>query len=172
MADNVKVNISEKNGIDLDFTEEYELISENIPFDNSVNGFTANDIQGAIEEIGASASPGFSFGRSGNVSTNSWLRRPGNVSSNRAGVTIPINNPQIVSVACSNRNTDNYTVSIYEHDGNQTNLTLLGSVNVVNSTSSIFPVTLSATKGKQLAVRITAGNARDIGVDLVLVGSN
>lgn len=147
-------------------------VAESIPFDNDSNGFSSDNVQDAIEEIGASASPGFSFGRSGTVSTNSWLRRPGNVPSNRAGVTIPIDNPEIISVACSNRNVDNYTISVYEHDGNQTNLTLLGSVSVVNATGGIFPVSFSATKGKQLAVRITAGSARDIGVDLVLVGNN
>lgn len=147
-------------------------VAESIPFDNDSNGFSSDNVQDAIEEIGASASPGFSFGRSGKVSTNSWLRRPGNVPSNRAGVTIPIDNPEIISVACSNRNVDNYTISVYEHDGNQTNLTLLGSVSVVNATGGIFPVSFSATKGKQLAVRITAGSARDIGVDLVLVGNN
>jgi len=172
MADKTKVAILERNGQELDQWEEYELNAENVPFDNTSNGFTSTDLQGAVEEIGASASPGFSFGRSGNVSNGSWLRRPGNVPSNRAGVTIPINNPEIISVSCSNRNVDNYTISVYEHDGNSSNLVLLGSVSVVNSTGGIFPVSFIATQGKQLAVRLTSGNVRDIGVDLVLVGSN
>lgn len=172
MADDVKVLIVEKNGVELEFREELALEAQNVVFDNSSNGFASDDLQGAVEEIGASASPGFSFGRSGNVSVNSWLRRPGNVPSNRAGVTIPINNPEIISVSCSNRNVDNYTVSIYEHEGNQSNLTLLGSINVINSTGGTFPVSFMATQGKQLAVRLTSGTVRDLGVDLVLVGNN
>jgi hypothetical protein len=148
-------------------------IAEDVEFDNSTNGFASTDVQSAIEENQASASPGFSFGRPGNVSANTWLRRPGNVSSNRAGVTVSINNPVIVSVAVSNRNIETYTIEIYEHEGNQVNLTLLGSVNIVAARGGIFPVNITATQGRQLAVRLgssVGGTTRDIGVDLVLKG--
>lgn len=57
MADNVKVIIAERNGVELDYNEEYELIAENIPFDNSTNGFTAADVQEAIEEAAESSTP-------------------------------------------------------------------------------------------------------------------
>jgi len=150
-------------------------VAEEIPFDNDSNGFLSEDVQGAIEEIGASASPGFSFGRSGTLNQNTWLRRPGNVPSNRAGVTIGINNPIITSVACANRNVETYEVEIYEHEGNSVNLTLLGTVTVVGKTSDVFTVNFPATKGKQLAVRLgntSTGNVRDLGVDLQLIGSN
>ncbi len=173
MADNVKVQISEKNSVELEFHEEYELIAENIPFDNSTNGFTGDNIQTAIEESGASASPGFSFGRSGNVSAGTWLRRPGNVPSNRAGVTVPIDNPIISEVSCSNRNIDTYTLEIYEHEGNRVNESLLGSVTVTSARGDTFSVNLTATKGKQIAVRLASGggSVRDLGVDIVIKGN-
>ncbi len=151
------------------------LVAEEIPFDNDGNGFSSEDVQGAIEEIGASASPGFSFGRNGSLSQNTWLRRPGNVPSNRAGVTIGIANPVIVSVACANRSVETYTVEIYEHEGNQVNLTLLGSVTVTAATSDTFTVNFPATQGRQLAVRLgptATGNVRDLGVDVTLVGNS
>lgn len=174
MVDNVKVKITEKNGQELEFDEEYELIAENIPFDNTSNGFSSDNLQGAIQEIGASASPGFSFGRNGSLSRNTWLRRPGNVPSNRAGVTVDITNPVVTKIAVANRNVETFEVEIYEHEGNQVNLTLLGTVNVVNNTSQIFNVNFPATQGRQLAVRLgntSTGNVSDLGVDITLIGT-
>ena len=151
------------------------VVAESIPFDNSGNSFNADSVQDAIEEVGASASPGFSFGRNGALSAPTWLRRPGNVPSNRAGVTIPIANPVITQISCSNRNIETYDVRIYEHDGNEVNLTLLTTVSVVAARGGVFSVSVSATEGKQLAARLwssSSGNIRDLGVDVVLVGDN
>lgn len=148
-------------------------IAEEIPFDNDSNGFASEDVQGAIEEIGASASPGFSFGRNGSLSQNTWLRRAGNVPSNRAGVSVAISNPVVVKLACANRSTETYDVEVYEHEGNQVNLTLLGTVTVTNTTGGIFNVNFPVTQGRQLAVRLgstSTGNVRDLGVDLILTG--
>jgi len=173
MADNVKVLIAEKNGVELEFQEELELIAGNVPFNNVSNGFNSSDIQGAIEESGASASPGFSFGRSGRVGGGTWLRRPGNVPSNRAGVTIPINNPIVSEVSCSNRNTDTYVLEIWEHEGNLTNSVLLGTVTVTNSRGGVYSVNFPTSKGKQLAIRLASGGGfvRDLGADVVVKGN-
>ena len=149
-------------------------VAESVPFDNSTNGFVSDNVQDAIEEVGASASPGFSFGRAGNLSSNTWLRRPGGVPSNRAGVTIPISNPTITKVSCSNRNIETYDIEIFEHDGNQVGITSLGTVSVVAARGGTFTVSFSATEGRQLAARLVnaVGNVRDLGVDVVLVGGN
>lgn len=173
MADNVKIIITEKNGTELEFNEELELTAENVVFDNAGNGFSSTDIQGAIEESGASASPGFSFGRSGNVSAGTWLRRPGNVPSNRAGVTIPIENPVVAEVSCSNRNIDTYTLEIWEHEGDLTNDNLLGTVTVTAARGDVFTVNFPSSKGKQIAVRLASGggSVRDLGADVVIKGS-
>lgn len=151
-----------------------DIIAIAIPFDNDDNGFTADNVQEAIEEIGASASPGYSFGRSGNLSQNTWLRRPGNVLSNRTGVTVDINNPIVTKVAVSNRSNETFEVQVYEHEGDEVNLTLLGTVTVNNDTGGIFEVSFPCTRGRQLAVRLgstSSGNVRDIGADLTLVGA-
>lgn len=55
MADVVKVGILEKNGVEIDQVEEHLLLAEEVPFDNSTNGFTATLTQGAIEEAKASS---------------------------------------------------------------------------------------------------------------------
>ena len=150
-----------------------DLNAEAVEFDNTGTGFAADNVQDALTEVGASASPGFSFGRAGNLSANSWLRRPGNVPSNRAGVTINISSPTVTKVACANRNVETFDVEIYEHDGNAAGLTLLGTVSVVAATSDSFNVNFPATEGRQIAVRLGStftGNVRDLGVDLTLIG--
>ena len=151
-------------------------VAESIPFDNETNGFTADNVQEAIEEARISsggASPGFSFGRNGVVFTGSWLRRPGNVLSNRAGVTVDIGSPVITRVAVSNRNIDSFIVQIFEHEGDSINLTFLGQVLINNARGGIFSVNFPVTQGRQLAVRLFSGfftTVRDIGVDIILEG--
>lgn len=174
MVDHVKVLIAEKNGQELEFKEEYELEAINIPFNNTGTGFEGETVQDAIQEVGASASPGFSFGKSGLCNDGDWMSRAGDVPSNRTGVTIGIDNPVVYQVACSNRSIDTYTITIYEHDGNQVNINTLGSVTVTNDTGGIFNVNFPATKGMQIAVKLTdsQGFVRDIGVDLFLKGNN
>ena len=172
---NPKFSILEIDGTELDIATEYEPQAEDIAFDNVGTGFAADTVQEALTEVGASASPGFSFGRSGNLSSGTWLRRPGNVPSNRAGVTIPIANPIITKISCSNRNIETYEVEIYEHEGNEVNLTLLATISITAARGGVFPVLVSATEGKQLAARLgntAANNVRDVGVDIVLTGDN
>lgn len=172
---NPKFLIGEIDGVETDVATEYEPKADDVAFDNSNTDFNATTVQEALVETGASASPGFSFGRSGSLAQNTWLRRPGNVPSNRAGVTIKINNPIVTGVSCANRNVETYDVEIYEHEGNELNLTLLGVVTVIAATSDTFNVSFPATQGRQLAVRLgntSSGNVRDLGVDLELRGNN
>jgi hypothetical protein len=53
MAD-VKVLVGEIDGVEFGGPVEYVLQSEDVPFDNSSNGFTADNVQGAIEEAAGS----------------------------------------------------------------------------------------------------------------------
>lgn len=173
MADETKVLIAEKNGIELQYSEEYPLDGENIRYEGSSPESIKEIVDNLSATAAVSASPGFSFGRNGSVSAGTWLRRPGNVPSNRAGVTIPIENPIIREVSCSNRNIDTYTLEIYEHEGNLVNDVLLGSVTVTGARGGTFSVNFAATKGKQIAVRLASGggSVRDLGADIVIKGS-
>ena len=152
--------------------DKFNQVAKSIPFDNSTNGFTATELQSAIEEIGASASPGFSFGR-GSAGAGTWLNRVGEIPSNRAGVTIGINNPLITNVYTSTEDLQTYTLGVYQHDGNSINLSLLGTVSVTNARVGNFQVSFTATKGKQLAVKVISATAsiNNIGVDLILKGN-
>lgn len=149
-------------------------VARSIFFDNSSNGFSSNNVQNAIEEIGSSASPGFSFGREGSSGAGTWLRRVGNIESNRTGVPVPIASPRLVKIACGTENIATYSVGIYQHEGNSVNLTLLTTVSVVSSRFQTFNVNVAAAEGKQIAARCTAtsgGNPKNLGVDIVIKGS-
>lgn len=174
MADDVKVKITERNGVELEFDEELALEAQNVVFDPTGSDLVSTDVDAALKElddqVGVSASPGFSWGRSGNLSTNTWLQNDG-VSSNRAGRTVNLVDPFITAVSVANEDINTFTVTFYEHDGDSINLSIIGSVNIVAARSLQAFVNLPVTQGKQLAVRITAGDAKNVVVGLQLSGS-
>ena len=149
--------------------DQYSQVAESVPFDNDNNDFTSDDVQGAIEEIGASASPGFSFGRSGNASTGSWLLNEG-VPSNRAGRYVFTTSPKLVEIFVSSENIDTYTISIYEHEGDEVNLTLLDTLSITAARGGQKISNVAITSGRQLAIRVTAGSARNVVAGLILKG--
>lgn len=176
MVDRVKVKIEEKNGAELEYGEEYALDAENLYFDSSnLPDIDDDNLQDVVETIatsvGASASPGFSFGRSANVGSNSWLLITGSVPSNKTGVPVAITNAEITLVSVGNENIGTFDVSIYEHEGGEVNLTLLTTVSVIANRTQNFSISVPVTTGRQLAARVTSGSAKNIGVSLQLKGS-
>lgn len=151
--------------------DEFQQVAKSVPFDNSSNGFSATDVQGAIEEIGASASPGFSWGRAGGLLASTWLQVDGGVPSNSAGRYVPINNPVVVNVFCSSDTTSTFTITFYQHDGNSVNLTSIGTMTVTSATGGQQTVNWPTAKGKQLAVRLTSGSANNLVVGCILKGN-
>lgn len=159
------------SGIRLD--EEQEAVD--VPFDPSTSELTSTNVQAAIEEVlatvGVSASPGFQFGKSANVNANTWLNVVGGVPSNRAGITVALTNPEITNVYVANEDLNTFDITIFEHEGDEINLTSLGTVNVVSARSATFAVSFSVTEGRQLAVRLTSGAAKNLNVGLQLKGN-
>ena len=174
MADDVKVKITERNGVELEFDEELALEAQNVVFDPTGSELVATDVDAAIRElddqVGVSASPGFSWGRSGNSSSGTWLQNDG-VVSNRTGRTINLVDPVITAVSIANENIRTFDISFYEHDGDSINLTLIGTVSVVAARSLNAFVNLSVTQGKQLSVQVTSGSGTNIVVGVQLSGT-
>jgi len=145
-------------------------VAEEIPFDNDTNGFDSTDVQGAIEEVGLSASPGFSFGRSSNVNSGTWLQCE-TVPSNKAGRYVYINDASVVRVFVSNETVGTFDLEVFYHDGDATGLTSLGTVSVVSSRGDEFIVNWAVPTNKQLAIRLVSGSARNIVAGLELQGT-
>jgi hypothetical protein len=166
MADNVKVKIAERNGVELDYDEEYALNAENIPYDNSDSGLTATDIKSALDELDSQTATtimhSVELSRQGNVTTNTWLLSQG-TPSNKVGALVKTTGI-ITQVTCGSENLDTYTVQFYKHNGDSTNLTSLGSVSVTSARSQTFTVSYSVTQGDHIGVKITSGSGKNIKV--------
>ena len=152
-------------------------VAKSIPFDNATNGFVSTDAQAAIEEVQnsvlTSASPGFSFGRAGNVSKGAYLLNE-TVPSNTSGRYVYINGAAVKRVFISTQNVGTYTFGVYWHDGDQINLTLLGTVTITAARGGSFSVNWSVATGKQLAVRVEAASTdapREVVAGLELSGT-
>lgn len=140
-----------------------------------VSGYEQRSIVGNFNEVfntvSNTASPPFSFGRSGNNPTNTWLLRVGAVPSNRTGYNVGFQNAIIKKIVSQTQDLDTYNVGVYTHDGDEVNLTLIHTVNIVSSRSESFDTSISVPTGKQLATRITSGSASNVGVDITITGA-
>jgi hypothetical protein len=156
--------------------DTYTPSASGVPFDETVTGeLTSTDVQGAIDEVAntvaTSASPGFSFGRASNANAGTWLNCEG-VPSNKAGRWVYINNAVVTRVFVSNEQNTTFSIGIYSHDGNEVNLTLLGTVTVTAATGDAFTVNYPVATDKQLAIRVDSGSARNVVAGLELQGTN
>jgi hypothetical protein len=116
------------------------------------------------------SSPPHHFGRQGLVSSDNaaYLLTDKGVPSNINGSVISRTTPKIQSVTISATNATSCVVTIQEH--NKTTFTDIRDV-VLNGTSVVYVPPLSAlTKGKELAVKMKSGSARDIEVTVIVEG--
>jgi hypothetical protein len=149
--------------------------AEQVPFDNTTNGFTSTDVQGAIEEVNDKvidiASPGYVFTKSGTVK-NTWLLI-GIVPSNVTGINFGFYNGVLSSVTIANEAANTFDVQLYEHDGSTyTLLTTLSMVSVrADEFNSTDFGTVNITKGKELAVKVSSGTGKNVIVTVQISGT-
>lgn len=158
--------------------DDFRDIAKSVPFDNSTNGFTSTEVQGAIEElnnkVNTSASPGFSFGRSGQITKGSFLQNE-TVPSNVSGRWVYISNAQVKKVFVTNESIITYSIEIMYHYGNEAGLTSLGIITVTSDKGGSFSVNWPVPSNSQLAIRIdpnSANNPKNVIVGLELAGTN
>lgn len=144
-------------------------------FDPTGTDLTSTKTGPAIRELfnsgGNSASAGIIFGRSGNSSATTWLQNEG-VPSNRTGVPLDINNPELTRISTGSENLDTYVITVYEHEGDSINLTVIDTITVTSSRNGSKTVSLAITPGRQIAAAITSGSARNLKVTLSVKGNS
>lgn len=149
-------------------------VASSTPFDNDTNGFVSGDTQAAIEEVNnnvqTSASPGFSFGRSGNVSNNTWLNNEG-VPSNKSGRYVYISNAEVTRVFVSSEDVDTFSLEVYYNDKNGAGLVLLGSVTVTADYGDAFSVSWAVPTDTELGIKLVGGSAKNVVAGLELRGT-
>lgn len=134
-----------------------------------------------IRQISAnSGKPSYSYGYSSTASNLTWLEHGPKVPSNKTGIPFGLNNGQLTFLWIGNSELVAYNISVYWHDGDEVNLTLLKTVTVPNTArTKTFDVTALGTiivpKDKQIACRVTdvpGSNPRNIGLHATIIGTN
>lgn len=147
---------------------EKSQVAASLSFDNSTNGFSSSDVQGAIEEIGASASPGFSFSRSGTSNAGTYLQVDA-VPSNQAGRIVPLNTGFVTDVFISCQTAATFTVEFQKRVGSTftTFLTVtVTSARKLTQSLTATPVALN----DEICARIGTGSVSNIVVGLIIRG--
>jgi hypothetical protein len=133
--------------------------------------YTNHSIVGNFNEvankIAISASPGFTWGRSGNVVAGAWLLND-SVPSSVVGRLMFLSNAYIKNVFITNENASTFTVQIYEHDG--TTYTLLTSVSLTSQRQKSESKNIAVTFGKELALKISSGSCKNVVAGLIITG--
>jgi len=121
------------------------------------------------ETAGTGASPGYSFGRSGNTSAGNYLLNEA-VPSNLTGRPVGLSDCSIIGIVVSNENINTFQVEIEEHDG--VTYTSLGIYTITASRSSSFlNLSVPVTSGKELAVKISSGSCKNVVVTIYVKGN-
>lgn len=137
-----------------------------------------SEIMAFIEEVvtqvfGTSASPGFTWGRSGNSPSGTWLQND-SVPSNITGRNIFLNNAKIKKIFVANQDASILKLGVYWHEGDGINLTFISDITTTAVRTSEFAVDLSVPKDKQVAIKIAddSPNAAKNIVAGVLIAGN
>lgn len=149
-------------------------VASSIPYDDTICQLGTDSVQGAIEalcvKVSTSASPGFTWGDSGNLVSGKWLMND-TVPSNLTGRRIYLFNGTLDVVFADAENSATYTIAIYEHDG--TTFTFLADVVVTaaRGNENVLVTPPSLTQGQALAAQMTSGAARNIVCGALLSGT-
>lgn len=127
-----------------------------VPFDNSTNGFTAVDVQAAIEEAKAMAEGKARWvvmiGFDGNGSTGRWLEFLTNISSNVSGYVLPAPSYMLeLSASCESSTTVTFTV--YKQV-----TSVLETLTLTSTRKASKTVSVSLTTLDELSAKITSGS--------------
>jgi hypothetical protein len=149
-------------------------VARSVPYDDqNIPTNLGDTVQEALDnlynEAGVSASPGFSWGASGNITANTWLIND-TVPSNKTGRNFPLYNGTLELVSVANEIANTFSIEIYEHDG--TIFTLLATVSLTAERSKEQAFTgISITKGKELAIKQVGGSSKNPVVQVIAKGT-
>ncbi len=118
--------------------------------------------------------PGFVYGAVNSKTAGFWLTSEG-IPSNIVGIPVLFGNASIIQAAVGTEVEADYTIGIYQHEGNGVNLQLLGTFAVTNGGPKrfvmSFPITYSSPN-VQVATRIELGTTINLKVSLIINGDS
>jgi hypothetical protein len=144
--------------------DEFIQVAKTVPYDDTIQTPLSGteDVQAMLDylknKVSTSASPGFTWGRSGNVNANTWFLND-SVPSNTSGRICFLLNSSIEKVFIANEAaTAGIQIEVYTHDGNSINLTLIGTVTTAAQRSNTFTVSYPVAFNKQIAIKLKNGS--------------
>jgi hypothetical protein len=149
-------------------------VAQSVPYNDTLVAPTTGDtnVQSIIDYLknasANGASPGFTWGRSGNVGSGTYLLND-SVPSNAAGRTVLLTSASITDVAYANDTVSTFNLKIEEHDG--VTFTTLGTFTITAGQAGRFQTNLALTTNKMIAVSVSSGSAHNLVVSLVLKGT-
>lgn len=128
-------------------------------------------IEELVNQISAiSASPGFTWGDSGNVNSNTFLLND-TVPSNQAGRMVPLQSGEITNIFVSNQDANTFTVEILKRTGPGTFTSLTTTSLVAQRTKTESKTGVSVSLNDELACKISAGAAKNPVVGVIIKGT-
>jgi len=138
---------------------------------------TEETVQEAIEQlcigVQTTATPGFTFGRSGSLPTNTWLLAD-TVPSNNAGRLIFLYNAAILAIYAVNEINAAFSLGTYQHDGLGSTYTLKHTLTFLASEKTKFDILATpvpVTTGLRMGMKITNNNGKNVAAGLIIRGS-
>lgn len=169
-----------------DFDKTYMYITANGPVRIRFLAGKMKDKAGAAADLVApfpfvapgdvisAAGPSFVYGAVGAKTTGFWLTSEG-IPSNIAGVPVLFDDSTVILAAVGTEVDADYTIGIYQHDGQGVNLSQIGSFNVVVGGPKRFTLSLPivpSSPNVQLACRLETGNTLNLKASLVIRGTS
>jgi hypothetical protein len=117
---------------------------------------------------GTSASPGFQYGRAGDVTAGTYLQVIANVPSSTAGLIVPFTGI-ITRVFVTNENDNTFTVKVQKRTDPGPVYTDLGTpFSLTAARKGEFNPSISVTDGDELVVLMSSGTCRNVQVGLII----
>ncbi len=114
---------------------------------------------------GTSASPGFTFGRAGNVTAGQYLQGPSGVLTNEAGVMATFDGV-VTSAWVIAKAAATFDIDILRRVG--VVFTTIGTISVVATRKGSAALAIPVSDQDELAVRVSAGSADEVSMGLIV----
>lgn len=120
------------------------------------------------------SSPGFVYSAVSSKTSGFWLTSDG-IPSNVVGIPVLFGDARVVQAAVGTEVEADYTIAVYQHEGNGVNLNQIGTFNITSGGAKRvvvdFPVVYTSPN-VQLACRLLTGNTLNLKVSLILSGTS
>jgi len=116
---------------------------------------------------GTSASPGFQYGRAGNVTAPTYLQVVATVPSNTAGLIVPFTG-FITGFWSTNEDPNTYGLQVQERTGAAFNDLTGALLNVVADRKLSINIAIPVTKGWELVIYVVTGFGRNIQAGIII----